>query len=754
MPRFHPSELPGFTLWLGPAIYNASNDYVDGEGIADWVNPAAAASDIWVQATAGNRPTFKQAQRWRFPAADFDGTSDRLEGGLFTNYVANNAGTLYLAFKPDTVSAQQYLLHATGNNFHLRITSGGLLQAANRSGGSLVTINFNIVGALKLGEWNIGIWRHFGAQVGVGLNGTRMFVVSSGATDAGSGDMRLGASNTGVDPFNGQVGEGFGYNVGHGELEIGKVLSWFSSRWQDRGDPHEQAREAASRRMVFLERPRKLVDGAVSLFGADFRPLQKVAVTSPLLAPPGAGGDGTQPWERRVLAVLERDIRYRDREVDLRLGDTREQAHTYRDSGVSTKIADPKGEGQHISGICMARNHFRASNAWVESDRGTVYQIGPNVEKVEGRGVLMERVATNGFFRSSFVSGTAGLTATLNGGTAVADTGTPKLFEVAVTANRGKLTTAGGATYWTWPNTPDTSPGVTGKVSIDYLNVGSDIMWWRFQRTVDNLFWNDSTGAWQAGSVDNALPLVVGSLGGASRFFSKRFSNTNAGNVQYILQVGFLQGTTSGRVGYIYHVQATSPKRYSRIVTDSALYTGQNEGLWLYDGEADARLWPNTAGGFTCRFTSAWDAADLASNDLATLVQVMHDDPGTPTHYAWLRYEPVAGRWEFIVRVGGTTTTAFHVHSPVRLTEYQLGAYWVGTGAADVGLAAGTIGLVLNGVRVGTSAVRASNPTETINSRLYYGYDANGAGAPDGWIRDFRVVPYVPTAEEFARWAA
>ena len=389
------------------------------------------------------QPTFNHNQRWRFPAADFltDEATNWLDGGDFLDYVGVGQGTLYIVFRATQIESDQYIWSTFGDKAHLKILSTGLLQAMNDDG-SPSNISFNVPGALKAGVFNIGIWRHFGAQVSVGLNGTRLFSASSGATSGGAGFVRL-ALGPGGERYGGLICEFLGFADGHKELEMGKVLSFLSSRWQDRGDPHEQAREASSRRMVFLERPRKLVDGAVSLYGADFRPLQKLAVTAPLLAPPGVGGDGTQPWERRVLSLLERDIRYRDREVDLRLGDTREQAHTYRDSGVTTRIADASYHGRMISGRCMARNSGRQCDAWIESDQGTVYKIGPGVERAEGRGVLSESAVTNIVLRSSGVDGTTGLTKTLNGGTIDPDTDT---IVENLKADRGSLTALNPAT--------------------------------------------------------------------------------------------------------------------------------------------------------------------------------------------------------------------------------------------------------------------------------------------------------------------
>ena len=276
--------------------------------------------------------------------------------------------------------------------------------------------------------------------------------------------------------------------------------------------------------------------------------------------------------------------------------------------------------------------------------------------------------------------------------------------------------------------------------------VSADRLCWRLQRAVDSNYWNDSTGAWGAGSVDNPLVLVAtrSASNPDTRGYSKAI-NVGASNTTLTLALVTPAGGTAGRLDRIYHVQLEDLAwATSRIVTTTTTYARALETQAVTNTSGKRPL-HTTCGTFLVQVVPEYTAADaLAQGTDLYFLDMTYDASN------WFRvyYDVSAGNLLFEIRAAGTTTTATKAWSPVRGTTYKLGARWTSS-AGELDLTARTHSIFIDGVK-GTDATRAGEPTRS-TADMYLGGNSTGAAMNSNGTRWLlSQVPY--TDSEIARF--
>jgi hypothetical protein len=279
------------------------------------------------------------------------------------------------------------------------------------------------------------------------------------------------------------------------------------------------------------------------------------------------------------------------------------------------------------------------------------------------------------------------------------------------------------------------------RTSIDYTNSGlvsGDRLGLRIQRNSDSNYWNDATPGWQAGAVDNLLPLVA-TRSEATRWISNVI-NVGGSNTRLTLSIVQISGGTAARADRVFHVQTENVAwATSRVVTGAATYTRASQ-LDSVTNLSGARSINATGGTFLCRFVPRFAAADVtAKGAQPKIFDVTYDASN------WFRLYFDGTDLVLSIRASGVTTTATKAWSAVRGTPVHIAARWT-SAAGEYGLVR-THDVYVDGVR-GTSATRAADPTET-TSPLYIGCDSTGNQA-NGHLFDREFLQVVLTDEEIA----
>lgn len=514
----------------------------------------------------------------------------------------------------------------------------------------------------------------------------------------------------------------------------------------------ERVRVLATMRLLARRQPRALVRINGPFLLADVEPMSLLP-WSHRAAPSADGlGWGELEWQRRPTRPLALTIDPNKMTVSVVAEDVRRQLLMMYDEGRSfisgASIAD--GIGRVYVGT---RTYNRDSKAWVaDPSNGEVRELGYDIEKISGdefSGMLLEHQSGNQLLRSSFISGTTGLTIVGDGvnGSAVAGTANFPLFETAVTAF--SLEILSGSPHAAdlvvlWPTTGTIPADSLCRVSIDHKDDATAQLYWGVRRNFDNNYWNDATQAWQATVPNNVIPISTVT----ARFISSRIDlGANASTMTFF--VFNLAGGTAGRVNLAHHVQLEAlPWATSRMVNDATGMTRLGETL-TYTNNSGARNWPSTGWTVTFEFISQWTVADITGAFAPIIVEffrVSHD----ANNYIRMYHSGVTpGFLEMEICVAGVSSFATAPISPVRGTPIRVGARLVST-SGEHGLAAYTSSVFVDGVK-GTDAVAAGFPTEAANSTITVG--GGGASLPpvSGVIRRWRVTQLVLSDTEIAR---
>lgn len=328
----------------------------------------------------------------------------------------------------------------------------------------------------------------------------------------------------------------------------------------------------------------------------------------------------------------------------------------------------------------------RASPKYLDSpagidvqNAGPVVRIFNNCMPSERRGTLPEPEATNQLTRSSFVSGGTGLTETPGSGSIDYDTTVgEQLFEDSEVTPQHLIITAGAShvseSRVEWPATAALSFDGFMVVSVDYKGsslTANDGGAWRLVRDSDGFYWNDSTGAWQVGAVDNRL---VESLTW-ERSESKAIPIGSGKLRTFTFSVSLPSGGTADRTWRVGHVQLEEGYwRSSRIVTDAAVETRAADVITVENDKDGYVTLPNKRGSWTWDFETLWSSANLPAGMQRYFKSLPYD-----ANNGWSLYYEAGTGLVFKARAGGVDVTAIADVAIVAGTRYRAAVRWTST---------------------------------------------------------------------------
>lgn len=761
-----PSDIASLRLWLMPeTVYDVPHDSVlSSAGVAGkWADMSGFRNDF-DQATAGQRPLVLHDQLHRRPVVEFDPASNhRLDGPSMTNVIQVGQGTFLVAFYPTDVTTTRRLLTTSTTRMKLEINGAtSRLRAHNLSSGANV-VSATSVPPILVNTWNIGIWSHRAGRLYVGLNDPLILnSTASGNTSSGSGVMELGATATDTEQFVGFIGGVLGFNTGLLESDLSAMFAYLAADVRSRGRPLEIIRDVGSRRSVYVTPPRLKVQVGEGLIALDEELLDTVAWSHEYMPHPIGEGQGLEVWRRRPLLKIEEDEDIDALAVSVTYMDRLSTAHVYRDTAIPLKSADSRREGVAISGLGAARMFTRLSAAYVENPGGSlVVKVPSGLEKVARDGWLLEGFTQQVYPRAAFISGLTGLTRTGHGvnGSDIAALTTPvaRVWSPTVSTNVIKLTAGSPHTAdLHFRPSSDYTLGINNNtvevLSIDHLDLDGTALEWRLQRSGDNFYFNDSSGAWQSGSVWNALPITA-SATVPERHRSKLIPVTALGGVTAKLEIGMQSGGTSGRRHEVYHVQHETTRWPTSRIPSNGSNLAREADFLTFSNHASFPFFPLDHGTFKLRIRTQWNYDDHVAGAQLFVAYLNHWQSWTQfAFYFEARHAEGAfpDRWVIRYEDGTNTNIAYFAHQPVAGVEYALAFRWTGA-AGELGLPDGepvarTMDVFVDGVK-GVHGTMDSTPAQQT-------YQYLSSGVISAFVTDVSLRPVVETNEEIAAWAA
>lgn len=754
-----PKQPPAAENLTGWWKFGESQINTDDGGAVETVGDLTDGQSDFTQATAGNQPTlfFDQGQN-RIPVVAFDGVDDFMEGPDLDDLIGNQGTVLVAFFSPSGPATDQTLISdSTGSNGRMRLeilTTGELRSFVTASGNDQIAST----DLVQFDNYNIGIWWKSSAFLRVYVNDPLRYKQTATNPSAAFNTTRLGSKPNGTNWFEGYYGEILTYDVALTDANLSFVFAYLAARWLERGDSLAVMRDVGSRRVIEGERSRHMVEVTLPLSFRDVELLDPVAVSHERV-PRATTNVGLQRWNRPIYNLVGRSEDLDAYNLRVRLADRDGLTHTWRESFISLYAQDPLQDGLLRSGQGAAVAYWRENSTWIENPGGgQITRVPGGQVAADAHGLVVERDSKNRIFRSSFVNGLTGLTQVGTGtnGSAIAlDSAAPQMFapdHVMMPTPQGARITAGSPhtvdTYLQWPASEAFADTDNMRLTI-WRDAAVEV---RLIRSTDGWYFNDTSGAWQAGSfwIQIPAPSAPGRI--------ERWKSVNplpgdgpAGFPTYQLHVGHTSGGIAGRTARVFHHQL-EPRPYpsSVMVTTTAEFARGFYRVGRYE-RPDAHVFNEPHGTCLLRFTPNWDASDLVLDGLsAQLVVVQYQYPATDNYWIFF-YNSTDARWELQVKQGANVTIAYIEALPSADTEYALAFRWT-SDEEEHGLPANTLSVFLNGEK-GTDAVLAERPTPIDYSSVWLGTAINGNEA-NGRIREGDFTALCLPDEDIAAWAA
>lgn len=744
-----PTDIAGLYAWYKASSLSLS----EGDEVATWTDSSGNGRTMTGATGGASKPKFRTNLIAGYPAVELGTT---VGSGYFTCVgfgwlTALASHTVFIVWRPRAAGDGGIVTAVGGGNLSEAILRPSANVIRKRWTNTVPTL-FTADATLNDLEWHYACGFQNGTtQIGISVDGgTETTTALSGTRSASvTNDARMGQD--GSTYCDGWLAEAIIYSSslsGGDKTLINAYLrdKFFSSA----PGQNEQIRDTISRRLWMLRRAPGILEVEVPLSFLDADILDRIAVEAEFGPAPSAAGWGGKKWQRRAFTIQRQEWNIGARTVKLTLLDRRPLDCLLWDTGCT----DERNSSARQGGVARLRKGLgftfsRQSNAWPvnPADSTAVTYCANNERAISQTGELLEEARTNECLRSSFASGTTGLTLAGTGtnGSAIAVDTADLFFDQATTPNSLKFTAGSPHAAELRATFPATASWATtpARVTIDHKTDNGEGLYWRLQRSGDSNYWNDSTGAWGAGSVDNACATST-SRNPSNRTISKSVT-MDATSRTLTLSVFLQSGGTASRVSHLYHVQVekgTYPS--SRIVTDAAAVTRVKTQL-SHDVTTALKDYDPALGAVWCQVTPNWSSSELGSTEDMYLYYM--ETNGGADHDA-LFYDASAGAWVFERKVGGSTYTASKTASVTRGTTYSIGCRWTGV-EAELDLPAYTISVFVDGVK-GTDATSAA-PTFTSPETLYRGSDSSFAKQANGQVREWRIFPYAPTDEEIAR---
>lgn len=460
-------------------------------------------------------------------------------------------------------------------------------------------------------------------------------------------------------------------------------------------------RDRLSREMRIITRPSQVIElgPPIDVLGG-YEPLTDVALSHVGLPPAGAG---VKRWQRRLLTVLSATVDLDEQRQEITGLDLRRFRVSDLDSCYSTED-EPSPLAQGVLRLSQGQRTFtRTSKAWVPSPLdGRILELGQEDEQLSRDGLLLLAARKNYVPYSSFVGGTTGwtLSGTGSNGSAIAQDSGVLYFDTSVVPGGALKITSGNplhaADLYAASGNSDSITASTVVVAwFAHLDQGGTLAW-QLQRVVDSWYWNDTSGAWQAGAVWNALPQRT-----AWAVDRSKAINVGGSNTRINLKVGRpVSGGVAGQVNWLGHAQVEDAAYPSRpIVTTGPSAVTRNRDVLTLTCNHGQRTWP--LGPHTGRMIlkPLWSDADITGATKVLLALTLDASNSQRVFFTQ------GSGWAFRRRYAGVNYDAIVPGTPVAGTTYKLA--WRVTGPeGELGLAPYTLSIWVDGVK-GTDAVAA-----------------------------------------------
>lgn len=511
---------------------------------------------------------------------------------------------------------------------------------------------------------------------------------------------------------------------------------------------NEQSRDMAARWMNEHRRDSAVVTlPGMPLDWLDLEIGDEFSLTDDVYPTSAGYGAGDKRPDRALLRLLGfQSISVNGNTVTLLAADLRDQLTTFRDTGLANGPA-AVADGVLRLDRGQTRAYTRASKATVEDPDVIVRELQIDSEKLDRRGMMIERASTNGMKNSSFRNSTGTVntfanwtpTGTGTNGSSITED-TARLFDSGITARCVKFLAGTPHTVAIMLESDASASLVARRLSIDHEGANTETWTYRLIRQSDGFFWNDATPGFQVGTVQNTV-----THDGTRQRYTSNVIPTAAADT-YKVQLRFAAGGTSGRITRFHHIQLeTVPWASSRIVTDAASATRALETLTI-SNNSGKRSWEALFGSGEVVGVPNWSSADVAGLIL-TIFRTRHDANNIMALY----YDGTAGQFIHYRRAAGVDYMATFAQAVTAGTRYAIG--WRATGSeGELGVAAYTISVFVNGVK-GTDATAAAL-AEQATADLTIGTDVTAGTCFDGAISLINFRQQVYTDVEMAREAA
>jgi hypothetical protein len=579
-------------------------------------------------------------------------------------------------------------------------------------------------------------------------------------------DGTLGVDAGGSRFLGADIGEVITWNSALTTAQIKRVLVYLEEAWGNTGDPTEQARSVASRRLFEFRDARRTPEFVAKLRVLDYAPGDTLALSHE--TQPG-GLDETAGGQHQA-EVLSIDVDGDALTAKVKAASVGHRSATLWETFAPDEATSPEsilGEGCGI--VCTpgaTRLFAREGYAYDElvGTDGLLGQWGGTAWVVNDKGILLQRNRTQAVYSSGGAPNYGWTPAAGNNGATV---GWVDNTDLALFAGDCRV-----GTNWQQPTKHYKLVGgnnqATNTANGAYCSVGTSLtqlqlsLWhrddvgspmiMRLSRISDGKYLKED-GTWNVGAYDLPIPEQTSSLRADLRY--DLYIPVTDGPDTYHIYVMQPAGMPALAVNEWWLVQAELGAPYPMSPMLPTEWFGDAGPSFYAVTNADgARTWPAAHG--TCLVSwrpYSWDTNDTRDHIIS---RCYHD----ADNYADLRWNGSTLQWEATVCVAGTAATAYLpvANSPITdPTAWKWAAIrWTGTDE-ELGLDAYTVDVFVDGVK-GTSAVAAGAMTEANYSLTYLGSGEPGAqiltadDTLDGYVRERLITPRVFTDDEIDAW--
>lgn len=239
-PAFSPIEVANMTLWLDATtgLFDATSGgnavTSDASSVARWEDQSGNARHF-TQSVSNDRPVLKTSVLNSLNVIRFDGSNDKLTGGLaLSNFISASAHSVFVVGKAASVATnntfnyQNAALYGDTGGYHsIFFRSTGLVGSYNWDGTddaatTSYTINTNAVFYSQLN----------GGSIRLRLNGGTEASTASGSTQVVTGTLELGRQfNNNSYCLNGDIAEVIFFNVALSSTDREKIEGYLAHKW-------------------------------------------------------------------------------------------------------------------------------------------------------------------------------------------------------------------------------------------------------------------------------------------------------------------------------------------------------------------------------------------------------------------------------------------------------------------------------------------------------------------------------------------